>query len=135
MDRAHHREILEAHLRWTVLADRDARVRTNEPDLRARDRRHADEVIRAREERGERRSERDEVDDLHPDGRSDHLLLGDVHLEEPLGRGLLEVLRMRGVRHLRVEHDDVLACGPERSQRFAIGLPCSDRLGVRLERK
>ena len=135
VDRAHHREVLEAHLRGTVLADRNAGVRTDQANLRARDRRHADEVVRAREERGEGRGERDEAHDLHAYSGSDHLLLGDVHLEEPLGRRLLEVLGMRRVRDLGVEDDHVFSCGSERGQRLAVRLSRRDRLGVRLERE
>ena len=43
--RAKGREVLEAHLRGAVLADRDARVRAREAVVRAADRGHADEVV------------------------------------------------------------------------------------------
>ena len=58
VDGAQRRDVLERHLRRAVLADRDARVRAAERERRAADRRHADEVVGAREERGERRRER-----------------------------------------------------------------------------
>src|SRR5205823_330199 len=41
VDRAHHREVLEGHLRRTVLPDGDAGVRATQADARTRDRRHA----------------------------------------------------------------------------------------------
>src|SRR3712207_8105258 len=50
--------LFRSHLRRAVLADRDARVRTGQAQVRAADRRHADEVVRPREERRERRGER-----------------------------------------------------------------------------
>ena len=44
---------------------------------------------------------------LHPDRGRDHLLLGDVHLEEPLRMRLREDLGVGRVRDLAVEDDDV----------------------------
>ena len=108
-------------------------MRTAQPDVRARDRRHANEVEGARNERREGRRKRDQPEDLHADRRGDHLLLGDVHLEESVGRGFLEILGVRRVGHFRVEHDDVFARGSERRERFAVGLPRRDGFGVRLE--
>ena len=58
MNRPDRGDVLERHLRRAVLADRDARVRAGERERRAADRGHADEVVGAREERGERRRER-----------------------------------------------------------------------------
>ena len=58
VDRAERRDVLERHLRRPVLTDRDACVRARERERRTADRRHADEVVRAREERGEGRCER-----------------------------------------------------------------------------
>ena len=43
---------------------------------------------------------------LDPDGRGGHLLLGDVHLEEPLQVGVAEDLGVGRVRHLAAERDD-----------------------------
>ena len=129
MNGPHHREVLEAHLRRPVLADRDAGVRAREPEVRAADRRHPDEVVRPREEGGERRSERDLAEHLHADGHADHVLLGDVALDEPFGSLRLEVLGVGGVRDLGVDHDDVRA-GGERGERLTERLAGGDRLGV-----
>ena len=69
----------------------------------------------AREEGGERRRERDEPEHLHADRRGDELLLGDVHLEEPMRVRLREPLRVpvEGF-DLPVERDDVPARGARR---------------------
>ena len=109
MDGAHHRDVLERHLRRAVLADRHAGVRAGEAHRRAADRGHADEVVRAAEEGCERRGERAPAARLKPDGGRDHLLLGDVHLEVALGMRLREHLGERRVGDLAVEGDDVAA--------------------------
>ena len=131
--RAHHREVLECHLGRTVLADRDARVRTGEADVRVRDRGHSDEVVRAGEERRERRCEGDEADHLHPYRDRDHALLRDVHLEEAVGGRLLEVLGVRRVAHLGIEDHDVRRGRTERRERLPICLARRKGLGVLLE--
>ena len=89
---------------------------------RAADRRHADEVVRAAEERGERRGEGPPAARLEPDGGRDHLLLGDVHLEVALGMRLREHLGERRVGDLAVEGDDVAARGADRGERVAVRL-------------
>ena len=126
----HHREILERHLRRTVLADGHSGMRAGETDVGTRDRGHADEVIRAREERREGRREWHEADDLHPDRHRDHPLLGDVHLEEAIGGGLLEVLGVGRIAHLSVERHDVRARGSERRDRLPVRLTRCYGLGV-----
>ncbi len=108
-------------------------MRSGEPDVRLRDRRHPDEVVAPGHERSEGRREGHQPEHLHAHRGGDHLLLGDVHLEEAIGRGLLEVLRVRRVADLGVEHDDIGAGGAERLERFAVSLPRRQRLGVRLE--
>ena len=95
VDGAHHREVLERHLRRPVLADRDAGVRAAEPDVRPADRGHADEVVGAGQEGREGRGERHPAAHLQPDRGRDHLLLGDVHLEVALGMGLARRSRRR----------------------------------------
>ena len=104
------RDVLERHLRRAVLADRD-------PGVGAADRRFARLIapIRTksyarREERAERGRERRSSEYLQPDLHADHALLGDVELDEPFGRDRLEVLRVRGVRHLAVEDHDSGRC-------------------------
>ena len=130
--RAEGGEVLERHLRWPVLADRDARVRAAELDVRAADRGHPDEVVGAREERGERRGERLPAAHLEPDRGGDHLLLGDVHLEVPLRMRLAEDLRVGRVRDLAVERDDVLARVAERLERVAVRLARRDLVAADL---
>ena len=131
VDRTQRRDVLERHLRRAVLADRDAGVRAAERERRAADRRHAHEVVRAREEGGERRRERSPAHGLEADRCGDQLLLGDVHLEVALGVRLREGLGERGVRDLAVEGDDVGSSGAERRERVAVRLPRGD-LGAEL---
>ena len=122
MDRPQAREVLERHLRGPVLADRDAGVGAAEADVGAADRRHADEVVGPREERREGRGERGPVaPHLEADRRGDHLLLGDVDLDEAVGEGVLEVFGVGRVADLAVEGDDVVAPRAERRQRHAVG--------------
>ena len=134
--RAHHREVLERHLRGAVLADRDAGVRADELDVRPADGGHADEVVGAREERGEGRGERLPAAHLHPDRGGDQLLLGDVHLEEALRDApCANDLGVGRVAHLAVERDDVAAGGAERGQRVAVGLARRDLLAELVARQ
>ena len=131
MDCAQRRNVLERHLRRAVLADRHAGVRAGQAVVRAADRGYADEVVGARHERGERRRERAPARHLDSDGRRDHLLLGDVHLEIPFRDGVAEDLGKRRVRDFAVETDDVPARLAERCERLAVGLPRRD-LGAEL---
>ena len=126
MDRPELREVLETHLRGPVLPDRDTRMGAAEPERRTADRRHANEVVRAAQERCEGRAERLPPEHLHPHSGRHHLLLRDVHLDEPLGMGLGEDLRERRIRDLAIEHHDVPALAPEGGERLAIRLPRRD---------
>ena len=63
---AHHREILERHLRRAVLADRHAGVRAGELHVEVRDAGHADEVAGALEKARERRRKRDRAAAARP---------------------------------------------------------------------
>jgi len=81
---AHRGQVLEAHLGRAVLADRHSGVRAGQPDAGPAHRRHPDEVKRPGEEGRERGRVGDPAAHLHPDGRGEHLLLGDVELEEPV---------------------------------------------------
>ena len=72
-----------------------------DPDLA--DRRHADEIVRAREEAGERRGKRDGAPRREAHCRADHHLLRDVYLVEPVGNALGELLAERRVLHVCVE--------------------------------
>ena len=95
-----------------------------------RDGRHPDEVVGPGEERGERGGERDVPADGQADRGGDELLLGDIHLEVPLGMRLGELLQVRGVVHLPVQGGDA-AAGADRGQRLAEGQPGGD-LGAQL---
>src|SRR5439155_20488543 len=82
----------------------------------------------------ERRRERNLAHGLQADGRTEHVLLPDVHLEEAIGPGLLEVLGVRRVRYLAVEHDDVRASPSQRRERLPERLPRGDVLVVARQR-
>ena len=123
MHGAQRRHVLQAHLGRAVRADRDAGVRADEADARPADRRHPDEVVGAGEEGGERGRERDPAAHLHADGRGEHLLLGDIALEEPLRVRLRERRGAGGVAHLAVEDDDVGPGVAEGGQGLAEGGP------------
>ena len=92
------------------------------------DRRHADEVVGAAEEGAEGRGERLPAARLHADRGGDHLLLGDVHLEEAVGDALREALGVGRVADLGVEGDDVLVDRAEPGQRVAVGAAGRDLL-------
>src|SRR5689334_6141688 len=64
--------------------------------------RQSDEIGSAGEEAGERRCERDFARGCQAHRCSDHVLLGDVHLEETIRRYFLEELSMRGVLDISV---------------------------------
>ena len=130
VDRAERGQVLQRHLGGAVLADRHARVRTAQAEVGAADRRHADLVVRAGQERSEGRREGGLAERLHPGLHADHRLLGDVHLEEALGRDRLDVFRVRGVADLAVEDDEVGAFSGEPGQRLAERLARGDRLRV-----
>ena len=123
MDRTQRSDVLERHLGRAVLADRHTCVRARQPQIDATDRGHADEVVRAREERGKGGGEGIPAARVQADCSGDELLLGDVHLEEAVGVRLLEDLGERRVADLAVERDHVSAGGPERGERLAVRLP------------
>ena len=91
-------------------------------------RRHPDEVVCTAEECAERRCERLPAAGLHADGGGDHLLLGDVHLEEPVGVLGRESFRVGRVADLAVERDDALVDRSEPGQGVAVGAAGRDLL-------
>ena len=99
---AEHGQVLQRHLGRAVGADLDPGVRPGQADAGPGDGRHPDEIIGPGEERGEGRRERPVAahGDAHRGG--DQLLLGDEHLEVPLGVGLGELIGERRVAHLAV---------------------------------
>ena len=75
---------------------------------------HADLVQRSvQRERDERADEGHEADLGHAGGYAQHVLLGDAHLEEALGVGVLEYLRLCRAAEVAVEHDDARVRGGE----------------------
>ena len=122
MHRPQRRDVLEAHLRRPVLADRDAAVRADQADVGTADRRHPDEVVRARQERRERGRERHPAAHLKADGGRDQLLLGDVHLEVPLRDAPRRTARCRS------------SCRPRRRARRSARPRCRARPAPRRSR-
>ena len=125
VDRPHHRQVLERHLRRPVLPDLDAGVRADQSQVGLRDGRHPDEVVRAREEGGERGRERLVAADAHADRGRHELLLGDPHLEEPVRVRLPKFVGVRRVGHLAVHGHD-FRDRRQRQQRVAVGLAGRD---------
>ena len=80
-------------------------MRAGQLDVDAADRRHADEVRGAGEERGEGGRERNRAARGQAHGRADHHLLGDEELVEAIGMHGLELVAERGVLHVGVERD------------------------------
>ena len=99
-------------------------MRAGEDEARTAYRRHAHEVVGAAQEGCEGRCERPPPAHLETDCRRDELLLGDVHLEEPVGMSLAEDLGEGRVRHLAVERDDVAPCRAHGGESFAVRLAC-----------
>ncbi len=137
-DGAHHRQVLERHLRRAVFADRHAGVGAGQLHVQHRDPGHADEIGGAVEEAGERRREWNRAACREPHRRSDHDLLGDEHLEEAIGCDLLEAIAEGGILHVGVERDDArvhLADGGERrAPRLAGGDEIAHLVGGRRQR-
>ena len=100
-------------------------MRTGQPDVGAGDRRHADEVVCAGKERGERRRERLVPAHAHADRGRDQLLLGDEDLEEAVRVRLGELVGVRRVGHLAVHGDD-FRDRRERKQGIAVCLARGD---------
>ena len=121
-----HREILERHLRRTVLADRHARVRAGHLDPDLADRRHADEVGRARQEAGEGGRKRNRAARSQPHGGADHHLLGNEVLVEAIGQHLLELVAEGRVLHVGVERDDAGVGVAQLRDRGAVRFACRD---------
>src|SRR5437764_4666848 len=89
---------------------------------------HADEVVSPREKTGEGRGIRNLPRRGEPQGRADHVLLGDISFEEAFWKFLGEEFRARRVLHVAVEHDNVGAQRAELLDRLAECLPGRDRI-------
>ena len=89
-------------------------------DVQVADGRHADEVVGAGEEAGKRGGERNRPARRKTHRGAHHHLLGDVVLEEPVGRDLLEPIAEGRVAHVGVERDDAVVDGADAGQRRAV---------------
>ena len=80
---------------------------------------HADLVQRPVERKGhEGADERHQADLGHARGHAEHVLLGDAHLVEALGIGILEELGLRGAAQVAVEDDDAGVVGGQLGDRL-----------------
>ena len=127
-DGAQRGDVFERHLRGAVGADRDADVGAAELQVGVGDRRHADEVIGAAEEGAEGGGEGLPAAGLHADRGGDHLLLGDVHLEEAVRVLGGEALGVGRVADLAVERDDLLVDRADPGEGVAVGAAGRDLL-------
>src|ERR1051326_2019475 len=97
---------------------------------------HADEVVSPSEEAGEGCGKRNLPGRGEPQGRADHVLLGDISFEEALRKLFGKEFRAGRVLHVAVEHDNVGAQRAELLDRLAEGVPGGDGLAqpiVRLD--
>src|SRR5262249_20894335 len=91
-------------------------------------------VGRALEEARERRYERHEALRGEARGGADHVLLRDPALHEPIGKSLLELLRVRRVLHVAVQHADAWVALAHAYEGLAVRLPRGDLAQWRLAR-
>src|SRR5262249_32047420 len=121
-ERADAGDVLEAHLTVAVLADRDAGVCADELHIGVRvGDRDADRLEAAHDEAGERARERDAPGECEPGADSDHVRLGDAHVERPLRIFLGKIHGHGRLRQVGVDRDDPLVLGPEIEQGFPEG--------------
>ena len=131
--RAHHGQVLQRHLGGAVGTDLHAGVRADQADAGPGDGGHPDEVVGPGKERGEGRGERPVAAHAETHRRGDQLLLGDVHLEVPLGMGLGELVGEGRVTDLTV-HGDYIGARPERGERVPVGLAGGHLLAALVDR-
>jgi len=127
--------MFERHLRRPVLADRHAGVRTGHLDAHVADRRHTDEIVRARQEARERRREWNRAARGQPHRGADHRLLGDEVLIEAVGQRLLELITEGRVLHVRVERHHARIRFAELGDGDAVGFARRDLLAERVGRR
>ena len=125
-----HRQVLQRHLGRAVGANLDAGVRAAKAKIGARDGTHADEVIGA----GEKCRKGGGEGFISPDAESrcggDELLLGDVHLEEPVGECLGEFVGVGRIADLTVQGNNGGIVRTECCQSVAVSLSRSDLLAL-----
>ncbi len=106
-----------------------------ELDVDVADRRHAQEIRRAREEAGKRRGERDRAARGQPHRRADHHLLGDEVLIEAIGQRLFEPVAEGGVLDVGVERDHPRIRFAQLCDRRAVGFARRDLIALRVCRR
>src|ERR1700684_3670501 len=106
MNGAKHRDILQRHLRWTVLADRNAAMRSAQVDVAPADVGHAHLVIGTGQETRKGIKERHLAARGESYARAHDILLGDVALIEMVREGILKYFRESRVLNVaRNSHD------------------------------
>ena len=113
--RAGEGDVLDAHLRCAVFADRDAGVAADDLDVQVRiGDRHPQLVVGvAGDERGEAGDQARLARAGQAAGDADEVALGDADVEEPVGVLLAEPLGPGRVAHVGVDDDEVGMVGPE----------------------
>ena len=132
-DHAHERQILQALMRSTVLADRNACVRRADlhVEMRIADR-VSDLLIGASGcKHRERARKRHLARQRKPRRDAHHIGLGDAAVDMALGESLFEEPRFRRCRQIRVEHDEIVAAFPELHESLPIAFARGDFLQLR----
>src|SRR5437660_6243836 len=125
---AEEAQIFQAHLRGAVFTNGYANVCADELHVEVSETGKADEIGGTREEAGERRSEGNLAGGCEAHRCSDHVLLGDVHLEETIGSDFLEELGVSGVLNVPVGTDNVLVRLANLCERMTHGFASRDFL-------
>src|SRR5919201_3910716 len=97
-------------------------MRARNLDVQIADARHPDEDVRARQESGKGRGERDRAARGETHRRADHHLLGNEVLEEPVAVLLLELLAESRVLDIAIERDDAIVGVADSGERRPVRL-------------
>src|SRR5256714_5425538 len=120
-DGAQHGQILERHLRRSILANRDTCVRTTEADVGTGDGSHTDKVIGTREECGKGRSEGYLMAYAHAHCCSHQLLFGNILFEKAIRIGFGKLFSIGRVAYLAVQPNDLRIGGAKGHECVTIG--------------
>src|SRR5689334_23989861 len=104
-------------------------------DVCAANSRHTQEIVSSGNKRSESGGKRNPALCGQADGRSHHVLLGDEALEEAVGESLLELLGVRGVLYISVEHDNTRIRFSDGRESVSKGSACCDVLFSRFVRR
>src|ERR1043166_9051299 len=117
-------DVLDAHLRRSILADRDPAVRPHRFQIDVGKRRGDAQLLEAlvEHEGGKTRHERNFSRRGEAGADRNHVRLGDSALEKAIGKLLAELGRVGGLGEIRVEYDDVRVSAPQLDERLAEGL-------------